>query len=63
MRNFLRNKRRRTTNVNAEPKSEPPAAIGKPFMPYAYPQRVTKVVCPTAGGNETTTRHIRLRER
>ena len=55
LRNLRLKRKRRTTNVKAEPNKEPPAAMGRPFMPYAYPHRVMRVVCPTAGGKEITT--------
>ncbi len=48
------------TNVKAEPNRDPAAAMGKPFIPYAYPHNVTSVVWPTLGGNDTTTVETQL---
>ena len=54
-RSRLLKRRRRMTKTMAEPTIDPPAAIKKPFMPYAKPHSVTSVVCPISGGNETHT--------
>ena len=58
LRSLLLKSRRSTTNVTAAPNSEPAAAIENPFMPYAYPQSVIRVVWPTAGGKEMTTARV-----
>lgn len=45
----------KVTNAAAEPTTEAVAEIKKPFMPYAKPHKVTSVVCPMRGGNDTKT--------
>jgi hypothetical protein len=49
------NSNRRTRKASAEPTRDPLEAMKNPFIPYANPDNVAKVVCPIIGGNDTTT--------
>lgn len=53
--NLFLNSSRKTTKTKADPIMDPDPAMKKPFMPYAKPARVHRVLCPVKGGNEIMT--------